>query len=263
MKTPAKTNLYLRVTGELSADGRHEIETVFVPVHHLHDEVELLRTDTPGAAMEIAGPGAEFLSADPSNLCLKALHAFCADAGIPAENFLIRLKKNIPVAAGLGGGSSDAAAVLLLLEKEFPGRANLPELARTLGADVAFFLNPVPSLARGIGEILEPLPEIPDDLPLEIISFSFPVSAKWAYQQWDKRTGMKPEPGARAEQLIEALAERNFELAGHYLRNDLEESVFRKFPVLRLKQQELLNAGARRVMLSGSGSSIFAWTPGK
>ena len=171
---PAKLNLGLHILSRRD-DGYHEIETLFVPLR-LWDRLEIERTPadgTGGVRLEISGAD---LAAGPANLAARAAQVGCAGLGL-APDLRIRLDKRIPVAAGLGGRSSDAAAVLLGLEA-LCGRA-LPEperheLARGLGADVPFFLDPRPALGRGVGDRLEPLSGVPEQwwvlalLPFEI-----------------------------------------------------------------------------------------------
>lgn len=254
MFAPSKLNLFLHITGRRS-DGYHEIETLFYPLRSPADTVTL---------QQIASPGITFrtdhadLPTDRRNLCVKALLAFCRTAGIAPDGFEITLKKNIPIAAGMGGGSSDAAAVLRLMQEQYPGKvtaAQLAEIALSIGADVPYFLNPVPAIASGVGEKLIPLDDLPDDLPVLIDAPGFPVSAKWAYQH--RIAGPSPAPSQLAE-LIKKLRVRDFAAAADLLHNDLEEAVFRKFPILEKRKADLLSAGACRVMMTGSGPTLFA-----
>ncbi|OYV88615.1 MAG: 4-(cytidine 5'-diphospho)-2-C-methyl-D-erythritol kinase, partial [Ignavibacteriae bacterium 37-53-5] len=147
---PAKINIGLRVVRKRS-DNYHDIETVFYPIH-LADELEIVRADKHEFFSNID------LEAD-ANLCLRALHFFCERTGINAEVKMV-LKKNIPIGSGLGGGSSDAAAVLLALQ-ELYGKPlsdiELFDIATELGADVSFFLKKIPAYATGKGEVIEPV----------------------------------------------------------------------------------------------------------
>ena len=151
---PAKLNLGLRIL-DRRPDGYHEIETVFVPLH-LCDEIEIEPGAEPGVQLRCNLPG---LVTDERNLVVRAALATCDALGVE-PSLRVSLHKRIPVAAGLGGGSSDAAATIrgiesLLGRQLDPGRRR--DLARQLGADVPFFLDPRPALGRGIGEILEPI----------------------------------------------------------------------------------------------------------
>lgn len=254
MLAPSKINLFLHITGRRS-DGYHEIETLFYPLRTPADTVTLRQTGTGKIILRTACAD---LPTDSRNLCVKALLAFCRAAGIMPEGFEITLKKTIPVAAGMGGGSSDAAAVLLRLQELYPERIaaeKLAEIALAIGADVPYFLNPVPAVASGIGEKLTELEGMPEDLPILIDAPCFPVSAKWAYQH--RIAGPPPAPGQLAE-LIEKLRARDFAAAADLLHNDLEDAVFQKFPILEKRKADLLSAGACRVLMTGSGPTLFA-----
>ncbi len=246
MLTPSKINLFLRVAGR-RPDGYHELETLFFPLKNPCDSVRLSLSGK-GMVAEDGVPG------DRSNLCMKALFAFCDAAGMDPAPFTITLKKQIPVAAGMGGGSSDAAAVLRLLQKKYPEKhVPLAELAVRIGADVPFFLQPCPAIAAGIGEKLTPVYGMPKRLPVLIAAPGFPVSAKWAYQH---RTGS--ENNAELPDLISALRRRDYRAAALLLRNDLAPAVMKKFPLLRMLEDSLTASGALRVMVSGSGPTLFA-----
>jgi len=147
---PAKINIGLRVIRKRS-DTYHDIETIFYPIH-LADELEITKSDKHEFFSNVQ------LQLD-ANLCLHALHFFCERTGINAEVKIV-LKKNIPIGSGLGGGSSDAASVLLALQ-ELYGKPlceiELHDIAAQLGADVPFFLKKVPCHATGKGEVIEPI----------------------------------------------------------------------------------------------------------
>ncbi len=236
---PAKINLRLKVTAR-RVDGYHELETVFLPLSEPADLVEL--TIVPG--------GLSFSCSEPSlggddNLCCKAAKLYSAASGIAPE-WRFHLTKNIPVAAGLGGGSSDAAAVLRLLNRRYQALSGeeLAAMALRLGADVPFFLDPRLALATGVGEKLTPLKmEIPN-MSLLLVNPGFPVSAAWAYRHLDPATiGPAPEAGENL-------------LADIY--NDLEPAVLAKFPILVHLKELLLECGATTACMSGSGPTFFA-----
>ena len=257
MLTPSKINLFLHIT-EKRSDGYHELQTLFYPLRSPADTVTLSRTDDPGVVLYTDHPG---IPTDAKNLCIRALYACCKTADIKPEGFAIQLDKTIPVAAGMGGGSSDAAAVLRLMQQQFPARVTWDQLhaiALSLGADVPYFLDPVPALATGIGEKLTPVEGLPDELPICIIAPRFPVSAKWAYQH---RIAAPPPAPDQLSRLIEALRARDFSTAAKLMHNDLEPAVLRKFPLLEKIRNDLLNAGACRVMMTGSGPTLFAMFP--
>ena len=150
LSAPAKINIGLRVIQKRS-DTYHDIETVFYPIH-LADELEITKSGKHEFYSNI------HLDAD-ANLCLRALNFFCERTGINAEIKMV-LNKNIPIGSGLGGGSSDAASVLLALQELYGkplSEIELHDIAVQLGADVAFFLKKIPSYATGKGEILRPV----------------------------------------------------------------------------------------------------------
>jgi 4-diphosphocytidyl-2-C-methyl-D-erythritol kinase len=157
---PAKINVGLRIL-ERRPDGYHQIETLFLPLR-LYDRLDLVPRDD--VEFEIEGDLGPDVPRDDSNLAIRAAREVCAAGGGP-PGLTIRLDKGIPTAAGLGGGSSDAAAVILGFEA-LRG-SPLPEedrhaVARALGADVPFFLSPRPAIGRGIGERIEALPGLPE-----------------------------------------------------------------------------------------------------
>ena len=157
---PAKINLGLRIVGRRE-DGYHLLESLFVPID-LADRVAIEPRETGDLEfhLESDAPG---VPVDGSNLAARAARAFLGAAGIEAGLRLV-LEKQIPVGAGLGGGSSDAAAVLRGLARIYPDAISpleLRDLALRLGADVPYFLDPKPALVTGIGEEIEPLPGIP------------------------------------------------------------------------------------------------------
>ncbi len=247
----AKINLYLRVDERLLT-GYHRITSVMLPVPELCDTV----TVEPSAdgQLHMHCPGSS-LPTDHSNLCVRAATAFAESANLE-PHWAIRLRKRIPVAAGLGGGSSDAAAVLGLLNDlhEQPLSAEqLHSLAARLGADVPFFLNSCPSLAGGIGERLRPIPAA---LPVGLILANpgFPISARWAYQHWQTA----PRPAAPPpEAILSPLAGGPLSSVAAGLHNDLEYCAFRKFPILDILREAILDSGCFAVHLSGSGPTLY------
>lgn len=255
MQTPAKVNLYLKVTGK-RPDGYHEIETLFWPVSRFCDTVEL---DFPadGAISMSCDGESEGVPCDGRNLCWKAVDAFQRMVGrvFPVH---IRLTKRIPVAGGMGGGSSDAAATLLEIRRhaapELPMSA-LAEIAVSLGADVPFFLNPVASIGRGVGELLVPIASMGEP-SLFIVHPRFPVPASWAYAHFGERTVV--EDGT-LERITDALAGGDWDTVASCVRNDLEECIFDKYPVLTMLKERMESLGVRHVHISGSGPVLFGF----
>ena len=247
----AKINLYLEVVG-LRLDGYHDIATVFLPLLEPTDRLTL--TPAPDGMLTVhcdcpdVPPG-------PGNLCWRAATAFAEAAGLEAA-WQVELEKRIPIAAGLGGGSSDAAAVLRLLMQLYPGAlsvARLAQVAAALGADVPFFLEPRPALGQGMGERLSP---IPCALGLDVVLANprFPVSAAWAY---GNRTRVPSPPAPPLAELLAALAAGDLEGVARLTYNALEYAVLDKFPLLPLLQEALLAAGCLCAHVSGSGPTLY------
>lgn len=244
IEAPAKTNLVLRVLVRRD-DGYHEIETLMVALS-LADRLELSWRDDGRAVLECSAPE---LPCGEDNLVLKALRAL--------ERHLerrfavtVRLEKRIPSGAGLGGGSSDAAALLLALDRMAGLQLPTDELAAVaaeVGSDVPFFVHRRPCLCRGRGEIVVPVETPPPPLDLLLVKPPFPIAASWAYRHW---AGSKRYPGHPYDPQ-----------AGPWgvLENDLERPVFEKFPVLGdLKAWLLDRPEVAAALLSGSGSTLFA-----
>ncbi|MBO0695266.1 MAG: 4-(cytidine 5'-diphospho)-2-C-methyl-D-erythritol kinase [Verrucomicrobia bacterium] len=241
---PAKINLSLKILGERN-DGFHEIDTLITPVS-LHDEITIDKGKP--------GKGIEFRCDDPSvpqsddNLAVRAAKAFFETTRIdPAVS--IELKKKIPHGAGLGGGSSDAASVLLalneLFETKFPREA-LAEMAESLGSDVPFFIFQSAARCKGRGEIVMPV-KLPSHLFILLLKPAFAVPTAWAYSRWHQSREI---PGVRYGLQ---------EFAGQTFTNDLERPVFEKFVFLAQLKMWLLNQPEVGVaLMSGSGSTVFA-----
>ena len=251
MRTCAKINLFLKVLGT-RADGYHELETVFLPIPELFDDVTVTPSDKPSLSISCNDHELE----TEKNLCLKAARAFCSQTGLP-QAFHVELVKRIPVAAGLGGGSSDAAATILqlngFLQKPL-SHGELVKLAATVGADVPFFLNPTPSAATGIGDILSPI-DLSAKLNVLVVSPGIPIPVKWAYDH------CKPQPAVTLDEFRQACASSSSEEIAKLCHNDLEYAIFDKFPLIAMMRDHLLAKGALCVHVSGSGSSLFAILP--
>ncbi len=241
IKAYAKINLGLAVVAK-RPDGFHELDTLFARIA-LQDELEFTPI-SKGIHLEVEG--AE-LPLDRDNLMYQAAELYFQAAKISA-GISIYLKKNIPIAAGLGGGSSDAAAVLRALAKLYPAQLDLQPLAERLGSDVSFFLQDV-SLAqgRGRGEFLEPLEPI--NRHLILINPGIHVSAKEAYlalKGFDKRLELP--------KLLKALQEHK---EPEYI-NSLEPGVLELYPEIKKVLKALRTKGLQGVLMSGSGSTCFA-----
>jgi 4-diphosphocytidyl-2-C-methyl-D-erythritol kinase len=239
---PAKINLSLKILGR-RGDGFHEIETLIVPIS-LADKINI----------EKQTRWIDFTCGDPSvpkgdeNLVVRAAKAFF-DATNIKSGVSIRLEKKIPHSAGLGGGSSDAAATLLalnqLLDTKLPQEA-LAKMAETIGSDVPFFIFQSAATCKGRGELVTSKP-VRERLSILLLKPEFGVSSTWAYSHWQDS---KEIPG---------VAYGAQEFAGQTFVNDLERAVFEKFVFLaELKMWLLKQAEVGAALMSGSGSTVFA-----
>lgn len=247
LAAPAKINLSLRILGK-RPDGFHELETLMAPVG-LADRIEISHG---------GGRGIDFLCSDPElpggpdNLCVKAAAVFQTATGLD-HGIRIALMKKIPHGAGLGGGSSDAAAVLKGLNELFDHPLVVEELhqiAATLGSDVPFFLHGGAAVCRGRGEILDPgeAPTLPERTLL-LIKPPFPVPTAWAYRHYAKlKECGKPVPPQQPQRLGEI-----------EIVNDLEPAVFHKYLLLPTMKGWLLKQSlVECAFMTGSGSTMVA-----
>jgi 4-diphosphocytidyl-2-C-methyl-D-erythritol kinase len=257
-----KVNLLLNILGK-RADGYHELETILQPVP-LCDRL----------TFERAGAGIQLTCSDPrlpvnaQNLVVQAAGLFAKAAGFgPGEGVRIHLQKNIPMAAGLGGGSGNAAITLLALNELFGQplpAAKLEELAAALGSDAPFFLQTRPALATGRGEIIQPLDAFPAlrGFFFVLVHPGFGISTPWAYQQLARfPAAVHGRPG-HAQRLIELL-QTSLEAAAPEFFNALEAPALRKYPLLELFQEFFRSHGAAATLMSGSGSATFALAPAR
>lgn len=248
---PGKLNLGLHVLRRRS-DGFHDIETVFVRLPWA-DELTAIAADT--FVFTCSDPT---LPADEGNLCVRAARRLAEAFGVPLRGVL-HLQKHLPYAAGLGGGSSDAATTLRLLARLW-GLDVTPEelhaLAAELGSDVPFFLGAEAALARGRGERLEPFEDPatgePYRLPFPLVVVVPPVEVPTAAAYRLVRPRSEGRPDLAATVRSNDLARWRAELV-----NDFEEPILAAYPVIAALRASLLEAGAAYVSLSGSGSALF------
>jgi len=261
-RTPAKVNLCLLV-GPGNESGYHEVFTVFAPVD-VYDEIAFTLRARP--AGDVSGELRVECKAAPGekNLAARALRALERHTSWAFDG-CVTIRKGIPVGAGLGGGSSDAAAalqagVVALAEAggPCPSRTELVALARELGADVAFFLDPFPSFGRGVGEVLQPvhLPEI----PLVLVHFDRMLSTARVYGALDN---LRPFESATVFDFRSNQAEMRWRKveevsqAARVLENDLEQASFSLIPSLAADREILSREGALAALMSGSGPTLF------
>lgn len=245
----AKINLDLKIVG-LLAGGYHEVRTVLQSVA-LHDTLTFSAVPGP-FVLTCDQPG---VPADARNLVWRAavlLWSLHPEAATPLAGVRVTLHKRIPAEAGLGGGSSDAAATLVALSRLWNLALDLPSLARLgarLGADVPFFLGGGTALGSGRGDDVSPLAE-PPITPIVIVKPPFGVPTPDAYGWFDQ--DRKPKPArSRARTLP------GWPAWAHDLRNDLEPPIASRFPQIRRTARELTDLGAVHAAMSGSGSAVF------
>jgi 4-diphosphocytidyl-2-C-methyl-D-erythritol kinase len=249
MPAHAKLNVFLRVLGA-RGDGYHDVETLILPIS-LADDVTVEPADDLTAAFAGAAGGAP---EGEANLALRAARALAAEAG-GDHGARITITKRIPVAAGLGGGSADAAATLLLLDELWSvgaGRDGLAPIALGVGSDVPALLHGEPAYVRGRGEVVEPV--LAQATSWVVAPLAFEVSSADAYAWWDERPATGPDPGA----LIAAAEAGDDDLLGSGLFNDLQGPVGARHPDVHRTIATALEAGARGAVMSGSGPTIVA-----
>lgn len=259
LQAPAKINLSLRILRR-RPDGYHDLESLFAPVPGLFDTLEISPAPAgSGCAItpEISGLAVQ------DNLVHRAWAAFGQATGFRPD-IRVALTKRIPSGAGLGGGSSDAAAMLLWLNSQAGQSALDPQalsaLAATLGADVPFFLMGCPAWATGIGDALTPVEIDLSAFTLVLVSPPIHVSTPWAYGRWDA-LNPKGTPDKTREELLTSAEPANMNrssLLPMKVGNDFEMAVFPEYPALRRMKETLLGLGAACSAMSGSGSSLFA-----
>ena len=253
-KAPAKINLLLRVVGK-RPDGYHDLET-WMQKLDLYDEIGLTLLEKSIITLVTDGPD---VPRGESNLAWRAAAAFFKASRRGAGcGVTIELKKRIPAAAGLGGGSSDAGTVLRGLNSLFSDEfsdAQLVTMARSLGADVPFFAVPHSAvLAEGIGDLMEPVPPI-NDCTFLLVNPGFALSTRWVFENFaltreNEDSILAGFRGAREGFLSLSL-----------MHNDLEAVSCRRYPEIEQLKIELLAAGASAAMMSGSGPTVFGVFP--
>lgn len=248
----AKVNIGLYITGKRD-DSYHDLATVFQQVS-LHDILHFEIGEAGQSEIDLTVCNNPQVSADKNNLVYKAAQAFLEET---KKNLTLTmtLEKNIPVGAGLGGGSSNAAVTLLGLNHALGnplGLKELYQLASRLGADVPFFITGGLAAASGTGDRLRPL-DIRYDFTIVLVCPDVAISTKWAYSQI-QTTGSKP---AQLETLVKTCENTKVSSWPESIDNDFETVVFQEFPQLRALKRRLYLSGAEYASLSGSGSTIF------
>lgn len=252
LRAPAKVNLSLLIRGR-RPDGYHDLDTVMQKLD-LCDLITLTVTDEPGIILRC--PDSD-LPEDLSNIVFRAAGAFLAVSECGKVGVNITLEKNIPVAAGLGGGSSDAGTVLVGLNRLFRAgfsTADLIALARPLGADVPFFVTDFGAVrAKGIGDQMSAVPSL-KDCTFVLVNPGFPVSTRWVYEKYALTMADKDSKLCDSQKKMD----HALPYAG---RNDLEQVALSSYPEIERLKKSLLGLGASLVMMSGSGPTVFGIFP--
>ena len=245
ISAPAKVNYRLDVLGK-RADGYHDLRMVMQRVD-LCDDLEISLSELPGIRVACGKAG---VPDGPGNIAWRAADALVKLSG-QKVGIDIAITKRIPVAAGLGGGSSDAAAVLMGVNELLGlglSQERLMEIGVKLGADVPFFIFKKPALAEGIGDRLTALDKVPA-LWVVLVNPGIHVSTAWVYQSLEL-TG-------KVDSAIIPRSYGNLDEVCAVLSNDLEPVTFARFPAVRELKEMLVAAGARGSLMSGSGSTVF------
>jgi 4-diphosphocytidyl-2-C-methyl-D-erythritol kinase len=250
---PAKINLILRIL-DRRPDGYHNLWSLMQTVQ-LEDELELSLSDNHSTiTLRCDEPS---LKTDASNLVYRAAAAVLEGAGRTVGLDIV-LAKRIPMGAGLGGGSSDAAATIMGLNRLLNlgwSTEKMAHLGQTLGSDVPFFFSAPSAIVEGRGEKVVPV-QITGSRWVMLVNPGFPIETKWAYQQLSvSRTGVQPLSDVHAG--LGKTCELSWEEVFQAAENDFEATVFKAHPDLYKIKQRLLADGAETALLSGSGATVF------
>lgn len=252
LKAYGKVNLALDVLRKRE-DGYHEVRMVMQTVG-LYDQIELEMKGMPGISVET---NLAYLPVNENNLVYQAARLLMEEFGID-KGLHIRLRKFIPVAAGMAGGSSDAAAVLFGVNKMFRlglSREGLMERGVKIGADVPYCILRGTALSEGIGERLTPLPPMPQCHVL-IAKPGISVSTRFVYENLHANE-LKPEQHPDIDGMVEAIKNQDLLLAAEKMGNVLELVTARKYPVIEKIKQVMVQKGAVNALMSGSGPTVF------
>ncbi len=244
----AKINLGLNIV-EKRPDGYHNLETIFYPIN-LQDALEVTRRENNDKEYTLHISGAPLEGEPEDNLVVKAYKLLKKDYPglLPVD---IHMYKHIPAGAGLGGGSSDAACMIKLLNDKFSlglSTERMEEYAVKLGADCAFFIRNKPVFATGIGNLFEPVELSLKGYHIILIKPDIFVSTRDAFAE------IKP---VRPAVSLKEIVKQPMETWKNSMKNDFEDSVFKKFPEIAAIKDELYDLGAVYAAMSGSGSSVY------
>lgn len=240
----AKINIGLNITGK-RADGYHNLETIFYPIN-LKDALEVVEN----TELKFSYSGLTSDLTDENNICLQAYQLLKDHYPfLPPVHF--HLHKGIPVGAGLGGGSSDAAFCLSLLNNKFDlgiSKQDLLAYAFQLGSDCPFFVFNTPCVASGRGEMLKEVSLNLSTYKILIVNPGIPINTGWAFSQVHHYSDAKD---------LTAFISQPPEQWRNFIRNDFEEFIFKRFPEIEVIKNDLYNHGALYASLSGSGSTVY------
>ncbi len=249
IKAPCKINLGLKVIRK-RPDGYHDIETIFYPIN-LFDQV----TIEPSSSFSFVTNN-NFLKTETNNSVITAIKKLEVLTG-KKLNAKIYLEKNIPVGAGLGGGSSDGSAALIALDSLFNlhlSKDEIKKIALEIGSDTPFFLNPKPSFAESRGEVLKEI-NLKIESPILLVNPGIHISTKWAYES------LSIESKEINHLEYKDLLSKNWKELRNHLTNDFEEIVFNKYPEIKKIKDKLYESGALFSLMTGSGSTVFGIFP--
>ena len=252
LKAYGKINLGLDVLRRRE-DGYHEVRMVMQTVG-LYDRIDLVRKDAPGIAVET---NLHYLPANENNLAWKAASLLMEEFQVK-EGVQIRLRKFLPVAAGMAGGSSDAAAVLFGVNKMFGlglTRCQLMERGVAIGADVPYCVLRGTALSEGIGEILTPLPPVPQCQVL-IVKPAVSVSTRFVYEHL-KADQLRPDQHPDIDGMLEAIRRGDLYGIAGCLGNALETVTIPAYPVIGQIKEQMMERGSIGCLMSGSGPTVF------
>ncbi len=256
LRAPAKINFFLEVLKK-RPDGYHDIETILQEIS-LADSVTLNEMRSPGIKIQCSNP---LVPSDSRNLAYKAAFLLKQYLREEKRGVVIAIEKNIPVAAGLGGGSSDAAAVLKGLNKLWKINLKTPELialAEKIGMDVPFFILGGLCLGRGRGEKLMPLPRLPE-MWFAVAVPDIRVQTAWVYSQLSISSLTRKRKKNRI--ILQVIQSSDAGKIGSQLFNRLEEVTMKKHRVIGNLKEKMLTAGAGGALMSGSGPAVFGLFP--
>ena len=246
----AKINIGLNITGK-RPDGFHELETLFYPIP-IKEALEFIEADDAGTDIIFSSSGNSISGNEEDNLCMKAYRLLKKDfPSLPSVK--MHLHKNIPMGAGLGGGSSDAAAVLTLLNKKFNldiSAEELQQYALSLGSDCPFFILNTACIATGRGEILKVFPFDLSAFKILVVYPGIHVSTAKAFSELD-------QSGFSSSGHLEAALRQDISQWKHTIKNDFEKTVFIQYPPIKEIRDEMYENKALYSSMSGSGSSVY------